>query len=1106
MKSKLNIRKKALLIPSAGFKNALDDILPIEEQLNEKFDCLIAVKDIDNEVEIIGNITFVKLNSAYYDYLVASSEYVFDCGQLQSIRKVFSNSCWVNLWHGIPIKKMMVDLPKPSFSIINNYRYFDYFVSPSKYYTNILRNSFLYEGKVLETGSPRYDFAFVNQSNNLKERLHIKENEKVILYAPTFRRPGKVNIPFEINKIEELFGGPVKIIVKAHYLNELSLKSSGVIDMTDYSSISDLFEISDLVISDYSSLIFDYALHHKPLILFHYDYEQYKSERGFYFELSDYYSKIAYNKEDLYSMIKKIKKTDHTKLIKDFLPLEKGGSCKKLISKLNMDDTNYDMEEVIFLVNQLDEIGGVHTFIKQTAKALKNQANVKVVVIATTKKYKTNMSNKEFQSEHIDIKITDIKIARNYLKSTNGFIVATQVYALKIFQNDLKNKNTIAMFHGDVKFANTDKTIYNNEIRDLACNNIHNIKSIVLLSGNNTKYFKELISDKRRVSTIPNYINSQEQNVEPKGNVMFISRLANEDKNIFKLIDVAKELKKLNCKQKIDIYGTGKDQQELERMIKENKLTSILKLKGYTEKPIKEFKKHSINLCLSNTEGLPYTVLEAASVGVPTIGINSFLSASDIINKDLLVEKRNYEEVANLINNLSSKKSLLIKYSNWSYKLSKEYYEKNIIKLWFEEFETLDKISVAPKETLMENNKVFSLRRKIKNFTNSIVNSNFRHDSSKPTSSSLVKVKSQIYYLLGKTTDIFFGNYLRKKNFLIDTNGQTRSLQYVKDTINEEDTVSIVVPCYNVEKTVNRTIKSILKQTYKDIEIILINDGSTDNTKNVVESYKDKRIRHITTKNQGLSLTRNRGLIESSGKYLMFVDGDDTIEKNAIETLYYTSKYLAANIVSGKTLRVPKKKLQLIKGKYWRKPLFDVQRTVNVSEENQLMNDALSTNKLYRKSIFEKYDLKFKKMLYEDKLFTSELYNTEERVLILNRHVYNWFIYEHDTISTTYTLDNLKKRCESVERQLESVSTSELKTIVIKKFLSHDMLIFQKVIHTFEENEKNECFKVFIDFMSNKWDKIDITSFESGFTYITSLYLYENRKKEYISTCEKFYN
>ena len=102
-----------------------------------------------------------------------------------------------------------------------------------------------------------------------------------------------------------------------------------------------------------------------------------------------------------------------------------------------------------------------------------------------------------------------------------------------------------------------------------------------------------------------------------------------------------------------------------------------------------------------------------------------------------------------------------------------------------------------------------------------------------------------------------------------------------------KDICSVVVPIYNAEKTLDRCLSSIVTQTYKNLEIILINDGSTDKSLEICKNWqeKDKRIRIICKDNGGVSSARNMGLISSLGEYISFVDSDDTIEKNMIEVL-----------------------------------------------------------------------------------------------------------------------------------------------------------------------------------------------------------------------------
>ena len=104
--------------------------------------------------------------------------------------------------------------------------------------------------------------------------------------------------------------------------------------------------------------------------------------------------------------------------------------------------------------------------------------------------------------------------------------------------------------------------------------------------------------------------------------------------------------------------------------------------------------------------------------------------------------------------------------------------------------------------------------------------------------------------------------------------------------------VSVIVPIYNSEKTINRCVESIINQTYKDIEILLINDGSIDNTLNILNDYanKDKRIVVINKKNEGVSKTKNLGIKKAKSEFIMFVDSDDYIDKEAIKKLVLLQK------------------------------------------------------------------------------------------------------------------------------------------------------------------------------------------------------------------------
>lgn len=112
-----------------------------------------------------------------------------------------------------------------------------------------------------------------------------------------------------------------------------------------------------------------------------------------------------------------------------------------------------------------------------------------------------------------------------------------------------------------------------------------------------------------------------------------------------------------------------------------------------------------------------------------------------------------------------------------------------------------------------------------------------------------------------------------------------------------EDLISVIVPVYNVEKYLQNCLDKIINQTYKNLEIIVLDDGSTDKSSEICDYYekKDSRIKVIHKKNEGLGITRNRGISNANGKYVCFIDSDDFMDTNMIEKLYLALKHNKAD-------------------------------------------------------------------------------------------------------------------------------------------------------------------------------------------------------------------
>ena len=205
------------------------------------------------------------------------------------------------------------------------------------------------------------------------------------------------------------------------------------------------------------------------------------------------------------------------------------------------------------------------------------------------------------------------------------------------------------------------------------------------------------------------------------------------------------------------------------------------------------------------------------------------------------------------------------------------------------------------------------------------------------------------------------------------------------------DLISVVVPIYNVEKYLDRCIKSIEKQTYKNIEIMLVNDESPDNSDVIMKDHekKDKRIRCFYKKNGGLSDARNYAIKRAKGKYICFIDSDDYIEPTYVSKLYNSIIENDSQIAWCDFRTVSDDKA--------------------IGEITQNYEDLWSfempsaCNKLFLLDLFTKNNIEFPKGIwYEDLATTPRLILTAKKISWVNEKLYNYY-YNPDSITKTYS-------------------------------------------------------------------------------------------------------
>ena len=223
--------------------------------------------------------------------------------------------------------------------------------------------------------------------------------------------------------------------------------------------------------------------------------------------------------------------------------------------------------------------------------------------------------------------------------------------------------------------------------------------------------------------------------------------------------------------------------------------------------------------------------------------------------------------------------------------------------------------------------------------------------------------------------------------------------------MNTKPKISIIVPVYNVENYISKCLKSIINQSYKNLEIIVVNDGSTDRSGHICNYYSkiDKRVILINQKNQGLSMARNNALDIASGEYIGFVDSDDWVESDMFSTLYENAVVHNADIAICNATRIfDSEKINLpnkifLFSKYNNDESIAVYTGVNKFNYYLSKRDYYVWNKLYKRYLFNNVRFPSGK-LFEDIFTTYKLIDNANRIVITTKSMYN-YVYRTDSIT-----------------------------------------------------------------------------------------------------------
>ena len=211
------------------------------------------------------------------------------------------DAVYVQTWHGTPLKRIGYDVIDPQFpghehhyavELARDVARWDILLSPNTYSTKILRQAFRFDGRMLESGYPRNDALLAATRDAVRTRvraaLALGDDACVVLYAPTWRESFEMTLELDLRQLHASLGDEVVVLVRAHGLtadNAVLTAGPGRRDVTRWPDIAELYLAADVLLTDYSSAMFDFAITTKPQLFFTYDLEDYRDRlRGFYFD------------------------------------------------------------------------------------------------------------------------------------------------------------------------------------------------------------------------------------------------------------------------------------------------------------------------------------------------------------------------------------------------------------------------------------------------------------------------------------------------------------------------------------------------------------------------------------------------------------------------------------------------------------------------------------------------------------------------------------------------------------------------------------------------------------------------------------------------------
>lgn len=277
--------------------------------------------------------------------------------------------------------------------------------------------------------------------------------------------------------------------------------------------------------------------------------------------------------------------------------------------------------------------------------------------------------------------------------------------------------------------------------------------------------------------------------------------------------------------------------------------------------------------------------------------------------------------------------------------------------------------------------------------------------------------------------------------------------------------VSLIVPIYNSQNYLEKCIKSLISQTLKDIQIILINDGSTDNSEKIIKSFDDERIVYISKNNEGIGKTRNLGIDKATGEFLAFVDSDDYLNEHFCEYMYQKAVNDDCDLVVCDFFE-ERNTLVGIKFKDF--------KDTNLRETPELINyiNLGPCNKLYKKSLFDDKSNRFEENLkYEDAPFVVKMLLSANKIGKVNDYLTYYVIHSNsETTIRDKRMYDILEITDIIVNDLKKVNYPNDSLVSLAVMILTDYTIQQRYISNvkYRHDFINKAFK-YLNNLDRKW-------------------------------------